>query len=119
MKLITNTQTHSNNYLSLKPLLVIVEEAEAVKFVLWWRAACAVIATLAACFISGFGSRRRSLKMSGKHMRHNTNRLFCLCLKQHRLAQELAENIEFNSLVPFVLQEATRWKLAQESATSL
>lgn len=53
-------------HLSLQSLPVVVEETEAVEFVLWRRAA-GLAAPPAACFMSGFGARRRSLIHTTQH----------------------------------------------------
>lgn len=47
-------------HLSLQSLPVVAEETKAVQFVLWRRAA-GLAAPPAACLMSGFGARRRSL----------------------------------------------------------
>lgn len=58
---------NTHRYLSLQPLLIIVEEAEAVEFVQWRRVAG--LTAPAACFMSGFRPRRWSLTQT------NTNAL--------------------------------------------
>lgn len=54
------TRKYTNIYLSVQALLVVVEKAEAVEFVL--RRGAAGMTAPAARFMSGLRPRRRSLK---------------------------------------------------------
>lgn len=55
------THTYTHKYLSLHPLPVVVEDAEAVEFVLWRRVVGVGLTAPAARFMSGFRPRRWSL----------------------------------------------------------
>lgn len=62
---------NTHKYLSLQPLPVIAEEAEAVEFVLWRRVVG--MTAPATRFMSGFRPRRRSLIQTHTHTETSLN----------------------------------------------
>ena len=73
------THTHTHKYLSLQPLPVVVEDAEAVEFVLRRRAAGVGLTAPAARFMSRFRARRRSLVQTNTQTEASLNVINILC----------------------------------------